>query len=134
MAFFTGCSSLTQHRTPGDARSTSDLSSPSVENGDPDQISLQNFCSACHSLDDVPLTGPNLRGIAGSKRRVRNKPDGELREIEADAAYLRQSILDPNALLVDGYPENLMPPIGAIFTEAQVDALVDYLLNASQAE
>lgn len=102
--------------------------------GEVGRVLFQNFCSSCHSLDDTKLVGPSLRGIAGAKRQVRDKPGGELREIEADADYLRQSILDPNALLVEGYPENLMPPIGAIFTAEQIEALVEYIVTASRAK
>jgi arylsulfatase A-like enzyme len=84
------------------------------------------------SLDGLKLVGPGFRGLAGSKRKVREKPGGELREITADADYLRQSILEPNSLLADGYPENLMPPIGAILTEGQIDSLVNYLLTTTK--
>lgn len=102
--------------------------------GETGRVLYQNFCSSCHSLDDTKLVGPSLRGVAGAKRQVRDKPGGELREIEADAEYLRQSILDPNALLVEGYPENLMPPIGAIFTGEQINALVEYIITASRTQ
>jgi hypothetical protein len=102
--------------------------------GDAGRVLFQNFCSSCHSLDNTKLVGPSLRGVAGAKRQVRDQPGGELREIVVDEAYLRQSILDPNALLVDGYPENLMPPIGAIFTAEQIEALVDYIVKASQSQ
>jgi hypothetical protein len=34
--------------------------------------------------------------------------------------------------LADGYPENLMPPIGAILTEKQIDELVRYILAATK--
>jgi cytochrome c len=100
--------------------------------GDPGQVLFQSFCSACHSLDGLKLAGPGFRGLAGSRRKVREKPGGELREITADADYLRQSILEPNSLLADGYPENLMPPIGAILTEKQIDELVRYILAATK--
>ncbi len=100
--------------------------------GDAGRVLFQNFCSACHSLDDTKLVGPSFRGLAGAKRQVRDKPGGELREVTVNATYLRQSILDPNALLVDGYPENLMPPIGATLTEEQIDALVTYILGATK--
>ncbi len=102
--------------------------------GDAGRVLFQNFCSACHSLDDTKLAGPSLRGFAGSKRKVRETASGQVREVDADMAYLRQSILEPNALLVDGYPENLMPPVGAILTEAQIDALVDYIAKATQPQ
>lgn len=95
---------------------------------------FQNFCSACHSLEDTKLAGPALRGITGSQRRVRDPATGAVSEIEATAEYLRQSILEPNALVVEGYPENLMPPIGAILTSRQIDALVEYIVQATSAK
>ncbi len=64
---------------------------------------------------------------------MRDPASGKIREVKATAEYLRQSILEPNALLVEGYPENLMPPIGAILTAAQIDALVSYIVKASKA-
>jgi len=99
---------------------------------DAGRVLYQNFCAACHSLDDTKLVGPTLRGLAGAKVKVRDPATGKTREVKATADYLRESILEPNALLVEGYPENLMPPIGATFTPAQIDALVDYILKASK--
>ena len=98
--------------------------------GEAGRVLFQNTCSACHSLDDTKLVGPSLHKFAGSKRTVRDA-SGKLREVKADATYLRQSILEPHALLVDGDPENLMPPVGATLTEDQIEALVKYILKAS---
>ena len=75
--------------------------------------------------------GPTFRGLAGSNRRVREPVSGAKRDVVADAAYVRESILDPNALVAEGYAENLMPPLGAALGEAQVDALVKFILEAT---
>lgn len=100
--------------------------------GDAGRVLYQNLCAACHSLDDTKLAGPTFHGLAGSKKRVLDPASGKIREIKATADYLRQSILEPNALLVESYPENLMPPIGAILTTAQIDDLVNYIVKASK--
>ena len=102
--------------------------------GDPGKVLFQNFCAACHSLDGAKLVGPSFLGLAGSRRRVRETSSGTTRELQADAAYLRESILDPNALLADGYPENIMPPIGVTLTDAQLDELVKFITKASGPE
>ncbi|WP_166647377.1 c-type cytochrome [Prosthecobacter fusiformis] len=100
--------------------------------GDAGRVLYQNFCAACHSLDDTKLVGPSFRGLAGATVKVRDPATGKTSEVKATSDYLRQSILEPNALLVDGYPENLMPPIGAVLTPAQIDELVDYIVKASK--
>ncbi len=78
-------------------------------------IGTQAGCSTCHSLDaDTVIVGPSMAGI-GSR---------------SDAAALRESILDPNAVLVDGFPANTMPPVwGDELSDEQVDQLVAYLLT-----
>jgi len=55
-----------------------------------------------------------------------------LSEWQAQSDYIRQSILEPNALLADGYHENLMPPIGAILTETQIEDLGNYIVKATE--
>ncbi len=99
---------------------------------DEGRVLYQNFCAACHSLDDTKLVGPTFRGLMNSKVKVRDPATGKTSEVKATAEYLRQSILEPNALLVEGYPENLMPPIGAILTPEQIDMLVNYLVKAAK--
>jgi len=98
------------------------------------RVLYRNLCASCHSLDGSKRVGPSFLGLAGSKRIVREGPHGEPREIVADLDYLRQSISDPNALLVDGYPENLMPPIGSMLTQSQTKQLLNYLVWVSQPE
>jgi hypothetical protein len=46
------------------------------------------------------------------------------------AAYIRESIVDPNAFVVSGYQPGLMPPnFGQLMTPEQIDQLVNYLLE-----
>ncbi len=78
-------------------------------------------CASCHALSDAGTSaavGPSLddaaRGSAGGL------PPRE---------WLRQSIVDPNAILAAGYPRNLMPDYGRRLNPRQVEALVDYLMR-----
>ena len=57
---------------------------------------------------------------------------GEIRNVDATTNYIFQYILEPNALLADGYHENLMPPDYAILIETQIEALGNYIVKASK--
>jgi cytochrome c2 len=61
-------------------------------------------CSACHSLTGAAGVGPSLNDIAGKEVTLST---GET--INADDAYLEQSILDPDAHVVKGYGAGVMP-------------------------
>jgi cytochrome c oxidase subunit 2 len=81
-------------------------------------------CMSCHSTDGSYIAGPSFRGLADSMRSVRDA-SGALREVRADDAYLRQSILDPGALVVEGETP-IMPGYDSL-DAAQVDQLVEYI-------
>jgi cytochrome c551/c552 len=80
-------------------------------------------CSTCHSLQpDQVLVGPSLAGIANS---AADFVPGESAE-----QYLRQSILDPNAYVVEGFPSGVMPQnFGDVLSSQQIDDLVAFLLT-----
>lgn len=63
-------------------------------------------CATCHSLDGSKSHGPSLLGIHGKKRKI----NGSNKPVLVDDAYILESISNPNAKVVDGYPENYMPP------------------------
>ncbi len=72
-------------------------------------------CGACHTLADAgttATTGPNLGQVLKGK----------------NAAFIRQSILQPNAQIAKGYGPNIMPPnFGSTLSKQDIDALVAYL-------
>ncbi len=80
-------------------------------------------CRLCHSLDPgVTLVGPSFAGIAA--RAATRVPGLSAEE------YLRQSILEPNAYVVPGFPTGQMVQnLGDILSEEQVDDLVAFLLT-----
>jgi cytochrome c oxidase subunit 2 len=82
-------------------------------------------CVACHSLDGSRKVGPSLKGIYRSTQKV--VTGGKTREVTADEAYLRDSIRNPNADVVEGFRPGLMPPFGKTLSSGEVDALVNYL-------
>jgi len=80
-------------------------------------------CRICHSLTpDEVLVGPSLAGVA---TRARTRVPGLSAE-----AYLRQSILEPEAYIVPGFPAGQMVNnLGQVLTPTQVDDLVAFLLT-----
>jgi len=63
-------------------------------------------CAACHSSDGSRGHGPTFSGLAGSRRAI----EGADEPVLADANYLKESILNPNAKTAAGFPPNYMPP------------------------
>jgi cytochrome c len=102
--------------------------------GNAGRVLYRNYCASCHSLGGMKLVGPTFVGLAGATRKVRDTETGTIHELRADANYLKQSILEPNAKLLDGYPPNLMPPVGASLTEKQLSALISYVTKVSNVE
>ncbi len=96
--------------TPAEA-----VSAPSAGEGDAaagEKAFNDNGCNACHTDADTPVA-PTLHGIYGKEIKL---TDGSM--ITVDDDYLHESIVDPQAKLVDGYGP-LMPP-----TYANLDAQV----------
>ncbi len=96
--------------------------------GDPaergQQLAKQQGCLACHSLDGIRGVGPSWKGMYG---RTETLADGST--IVADGDYLRESISDPNAKLVEGFP----PLMAAYpFSDDDLDALVAYFITLSE--
>jgi cytochrome c oxidase subunit 2 len=63
-------------------------------------------CVGCHSVNGNPGAGPTWLGVYGSEEAL---DDGS--SVTVDDAYLRKSILDPNAQVVSGFAANVMPQI-----------------------
>jgi cytochrome c oxidase subunit II len=61
-------------------------------------------CVACHSLDGSPGVGPSWLGIYMAERPL---ADGTT--VIGDEAYMRLSILEPDADIVAGYQPGIMP-------------------------
>jgi cytochrome c oxidase subunit 2 len=74
-------------------------------------------CSGCHSLNGAKLTGPPLNGVAGQKVKLSTG-----QSVTADDAYLLQSILDPDAKIVQGFPKGIMSATIRPHSVSQPDA------------
>jgi cytochrome c553 len=84
-------------------------------------IGAQPGCITCHSLEpDTVIVGPSMAGVAS---RAPERVPGQSAE-----EYLRTSILNPDAYVVDGYTAGVMVQVWADeLTDQQVDELVAYL-------
>lgn len=79
-------------------------------------------CFGCHSVDGSPQIGPTWKGLYGSTKQF---TDGT--SAVADENYIRQSILEPGAKIVQGY-QNVMPSYqGRITTDEMMNALIVYI-------
>jgi mono/diheme cytochrome c family protein len=84
-------------------------------------IGTEAGCSTCHSLDaDVVIVGPSLAGIG---TRAATRVAGTSAE-----DYIKESIVNPDAYLVEGFPAGTMPQVwGEVLTESQLSDMVAYL-------
>jgi mono/diheme cytochrome c family protein len=119
-----GFASLQVNLQPGNTPAPAKSPAPvTIEEGR--RVAELMGCVACHSDDGTTegKTGPTWKGLFGSRRDF---ADG--RKAIADEAYLRESIREPTARVVNGFEANTgMPSYDGVITDAQIEALVLYL-------
>jgi cytochrome c oxidase subunit II len=80
-------------------------------------------CQACHSVDGAKSVGPTWKALFGSQVEL---ADGTT--VAGDDAYLRNSIINPNAQIHTGFQPNLMPQnFGQQLTEQQILDVIEYI-------
>lgn len=84
------------------------------------QLFTQLACITCHFSDGTGRA-PSLNGVYGAKVLL---ADGST--ITADEAYIRESILQPNAKIVAGF-QPVMPTFQGLVTEEQIMNLTAYI-------
>lgn len=75
-------------------------------------LATSSGCVACHSSNGVDGVGPTWQGLSAS----------------VDEDYIRTAILDPNAVIADGFTADVMPATYVDSLSAEdLDALVAYI-------
>ena len=94
------------------------------------EVLQKNGCVACHTSDGSKLVGPSYRGIYGHMVEV--KTSGQSREVLVDSLYIRNSILNPNDDIVDGYNKGLMLSYEGLVSDEEIGLIIEYLRHISQ--
>jgi cytochrome c551/c552 len=88
----------------------------------PEQIFTAAGCAGCHTLAKANATGtqgPSLDDLAQSAGQADGSPE----------EYVRESILDPDAEVAQGFQPGVMPSYEGRLTDEQLQTLVEYLLE-----
>ena len=104
-----------------EARATTDsnpLMDPAITAGK--KVFETKGCAACHMQGSSQLA-PSLHGIYGTTQEMADSS-----KISVDDAYLRTSILEPQAQIVKGFAP-AMPPFKGLLSEEELDQLITYL-------
>jgi mono/diheme cytochrome c family protein len=79
-------------------------------------------CAGCHALAAAGSTGTT-------------GPDLDVELDDADAQFVEESIVDPEAEIAEGYPGGVMPSnYGEELSPEELQALVDYILESVQGQ
>ncbi|MFZ4707597.1 MAG: cytochrome c oxidase subunit II [Bacteroidales bacterium] len=92
----------------------------------------QKACVACHSVDGTKIVGPSYKGIFGHKVTV--ETNGKDREVMVDEAYIRKSILEPEADVVKGFTKGSMVSYKGQLSDQQIDKIIEYIKTLSEEE
>ena len=82
-------------------------------------------CVACHTTDGHAGVGPSLYNVFGSRVDL---ADGG--SVQADAAYIRESIRQPTATLHKGF-QRVMPDFGIQIKDREIEAITEFLKSIS---
>jgi cytochrome c oxidase subunit 2 len=83
------------------------------------ELAQKKGCTACHSQDGTRLIGPSWQGLFGSLRETTSGQN-----VEVDDLYLKESIFQPNAKIVAGYPPVMPPPV---INEQEALAIIEFI-------
>jgi len=87
------------------------------------KLAQEKGCLVCHSLDGSRGVGPTFKGLFGAKVTVQK---GKIKTIiTADEGYLRESIRQPAATVVEGFQPIM--PTNSELSDDDVMALVEFI-------
>jgi len=78
-------------------------------------------CSTCHTTDGSRLIGPTWKGMFGRTEHFAGGASGAV-----DENYIRESIMDPQAKIVDTYPPS-MPTYQGKLSDRQLSGIIEYI-------
>lgn len=78
-------------------------------------------CTTCHSVDGTPLVGPSLKALWGKDEAMTGGAT-----VKVDENYLRESILDPQAKIVQGY-QPAMPTYKGKLSDQELTGLIEFI-------
>jgi cytochrome c oxidase subunit II len=82
-------------------------------------------CISCHR-DDSQAKGPQLKGLFGHAVQLQGGAT-----VVADEAYIRESIVNPQAKIVNGFPP-IMPTFQGMVSEEQLLQLIAYVRSLGE--
>jgi mono/diheme cytochrome c family protein len=94
----------------------------SVERGK--AVAEENVCGSCHSTDGSKIIGPTWQNLYGHEVELE---DGST--VTADEDYLKESIVNPSAKIVSGFPPSMVPYDQ--LSESEIGSLIAYIKSLS---
>lgn len=94
----------------------------SVERGK--TIAANNACNTCHSTDGSRLIGPTWKNLYGHEVQLENGST-----VTADEEYIKESIRNPSAKVVKGFPPSMVPYDN--LSDSEINSLVAYIKSLS---
>jgi len=78
-------------------------------------------CGACHSIDGSAGIGPTFKAVFGTTEKLQS---GDTVVVEEN--YIRESILNPNEKMVEGYAP-VMPSFKGILSDEEITHVIEYI-------
>jgi cytochrome c oxidase subunit 2 len=78
-------------------------------------------CIACHNLTEAKNVGPGFKGLWGKSEAI------EGGTVTIDENYVRESILNPNAKVVAGFPKGVMPTFAGQLNEQEILGAIEFI-------
>ena len=78
-------------------------------------------CESCHNLDGTRSKGPSWKAIAGKMEKLQGG-----QSVLVDDNYLRESMLQPQAKIVEGF-EPVMPTFQGLLKEPDIRGLIAFI-------
>jgi cytochrome c oxidase subunit 2 len=85
------------------------------------QIAQGKACFGCHSVDGAAGSGPTWKGVFGRHESITGGT-----AVDVDENYIRESILEPQAKIVQGFGP-VMPTYKGILSDKDIDYIIKYM-------
>jgi cytochrome c oxidase subunit 2 len=85
------------------------------------KLYTKKTCIVCHSLDGTRIQGPTFKNVWGRTEELEGGG-----KIVVDSAYVHESILEPQAKIVKGYPP-VMPSFKGLLTDEDIASIEAFL-------